>query len=86
MHIIYIGAEGIAELGDVPWFRDPTLAELDAWRERHVGAGVTVPSDAALSLDRTGRPYWPKLLLDGAPEAARDVAERYWRVVRLEVT
>jgi hypothetical protein len=76
-----LGAEGCAEVGDVPWLRDATETETELLRRTL--AAIEVNLDA-VTVDGMGRPYWVKTLTSDAPETYRERAERLHRLVRLE--
>lgn len=86
--ILFLGAEGCAELEGRPWLRDPTEAEVAAFRaelEAPSPSGTPGRSDwDKLFIDHYGRPYWLKVLTREAPEPIWLRASSHLRLVRLE--
>jgi len=92
---LFIGAEGVSELGDPPpcWLREPTREEIEQTRaERKLGdaraGGRDDRADDAdwegLWIDRMGRPYFLMTITREAPLEIWIKASSHLRVKRLE--
>lgn len=76
--ILFVGAEGLSELGEPypEWIRQALPTDLER--------ASKVLDPKVLSLDGIGRPYWALVVLPSAPMPIRLRAAMFSRVVRLE--
>jgi len=74
--IVAVGAEGITEIEGQNWWRYTNKEENHQWMIDH-------PHTDKLFVDKVGRPYWLVVVLDHAPEEAKEKAQTYLRVKRL---
>ena len=77
MNTVLMGAEGVAELESVDWIREATEEEISSFKEYW---GV----NGYITIDGVGRPYWYMTMLDHAPDEAKDIPSRYFRVLRIQ--
>ena len=83
--ILFVGAEGCAELGNQAWLRDPTEDEVEAYRA-FMSLDLLPQSSIdweELFVDRNNRPYWLKVVTPDAPPDIWRRALVNHRVVRL---
>jgi hypothetical protein len=78
MIIVLVGAEGCQELRDMDWAREATSEELKMLKMR-----LGEEQYKRLSVDDSGRPYWPMVISEEAPEHKKARAQQYDRVMRL---
>jgi len=87
MYTCFLGAEGCSEAEGLDWVRPATEEEVDALLNSRLGkeegSREKKALHDALSLDRTGRPYWPMTFLEEAPEEAKTRAQTFSRMVHL---
>lgn len=81
---ILLGAEGCAETEGEDWIRDATPEEVQIFASRLFKQHPEIDL-ADLSMDRNGRPYFYKTILDSAPDDVKDQVGRFFRTVRLHL-
>jgi hypothetical protein len=84
--ILFLGAEGCAEMENEPWLRDPTETEVVAFRTGLEARTEFSPGRTdfdQLSIDPMGRPYWIKIVTREAPIDVWLRASSHLRLVRL---
>lgn len=78
---LLIGAEGTAEIDGLPWVREATDKERQAFIERVLDGDEERYRNS--TVDRTGRPYFLLTILADAPIEIQAKAKRCVRCLRL---
>ncbi len=78
---LLVGAEGAAEIDGLPWVREATDDERQAFIERVLDGDEERYRNS--TVDRTGRPYFLLTILADAPADIQAKAQRCVRCLRL---
>lgn len=78
---LLVGAEGVAEIDGLPWVREATNQERQAFIEQVLDGDVERYRNS--TVDRTGRPYFLVTILADAPSDIQEKAKRCVRCLRL---